>query len=88
VFGVDLLCVLFSSVESTDTCYRASFFCFWGWLGGHPSIIQEHSNREGGRVDILTILKIWLYSFGVVVIILLVCMYWPSGLLSLAYEWV
>ncbi|WWC93239.1 plasma-membrane proton-efflux P-type ATPase [Kwoniella sp. B9012] len=43
----------------------ASFFAAYGWISG-PAV--EH----GGWVDIVTIVKIWGYSFGVTVIILLV----------------
>ncbi|WVW85256.1 plasma-membrane proton-efflux P-type ATPase [Kwoniella bestiolae CBS 10118] len=43
----------------------ASFFAAYGWISG-PAV--EH----GGWVDIVTIIKIWGYSFGVTVIILLV----------------
>ncbi|WVR09316.1 plasma-membrane proton-efflux P-type ATPase [Kwoniella sp. DSM 27419] len=43
----------------------ASLFALFGWISG-PAI--EH----GGWVDIVTVVKVWLYSFGVVVVILLI----------------
>ena len=44
----------------------ASLFALFGWLSG-PAI--EH----GGWVDIVTVVKIWLFSFGVTIVILCVC---------------
>lgn len=43
----------------------ASLFALFGWLSG-PAV--EHN----GWVDIVTVVKIWLFSFGVVIVILLV----------------
>ncbi|WWC90371.1 plasma-membrane proton-efflux P-type ATPase [Kwoniella dendrophila CBS 6074] len=42
----------------------ASFFAAYGWISGPAT--------HGGWIDIVTIIKIWGYSFGVTVIILLV----------------
>ena len=44
----------------------ASLFALFGWLSG-PAI--EH----GGWVDIVTVVNIWLFSFGVTIVILCVC---------------
>jgi H+-transporting ATPase len=44
----------------------ASIFALFGWISG-PAV--EH----GGWVDIVTVVKIWLFSFGVTVVILCVC---------------
>ena len=49
----------------------ASLFTIFGWISG-PAAGQNHF-REGGHTSIVTVVKIWLYSFGVVIIILLVC---------------
>ena len=46
----------------------ASIFALFGWISG-PATPKQHS----GWVDIVTVVKIWGYSFGVTVIILLVC---------------
>jgi H+-transporting ATPase len=48
----------------------ASFFALFGWISGPAG---RYDTRPDGWVDIVTVVKIWLYSFGVVVIILLVC---------------
>jgi len=44
---------------------RASIFALFGWLSGPAP--------HGGWIDIVTVVKVWGYSFGVTVIILLVC---------------
>ena len=49
---------------------RASFFAAYGWISGPAN--------NNGHVDIVTIVKIWGYSFGVTVIILLICEHEPS----------
>jgi H+-transporting ATPase len=43
----------------------ASIFALFGWISGPAP--------HGGWTDIVTVVKIWGYSFGVTVIILLVC---------------
>ncbi|ORY32156.1 putative hydrogen-exporting ATPase [Naematelia encephala] len=43
----------------------ATLFALFGWISG-PAV------RHGGWVDIVTVVKIWGYSFGVTIIILLV----------------
>lgn len=50
---------------------RASLFTIFGWISGPR--VDQGTNRSGGHTSIVTVVKIWLYSFGVVVIILLVC---------------
>jgi hypothetical protein len=45
---------------------RASLFCLFGWLA-------NDGDRGDGWTDIVTVVKVWGYSFGVTVIILLVC---------------
>jgi len=47
----------------------ASIFALFGWISGSRGRYDTDAN---GHVDIVTVVKIWLYSFGVVVIILLV----------------
>ncbi|KAM0556951.1 hypothetical protein ACHAPJ_005629 [Fusarium lateritium] len=60
IFGVDVL---------------ATLFCLFGWLSGtgeisHP---ESHFNQSSnGWVDIVTVVIIWLYSFGVTVVIAIV----------------
>jgi len=49
----------------------SSFFCAYGWLSGAP-----HRNPitapHGGWTDIVTIVRVWAFSFGVTVVIALV----------------
>jgi len=43
----------------------ATIFALFGWLSG-PAV-------HGGWIDIVTVVKIWGYSIGVTVVLLLVC---------------
>lgn len=52
----------------------ATLFTVFGWLAG-----PLNENGGGGWTDIVTIVKVWLYSFGVTVVILLVCEWAPQG---------
>jgi len=49
----------------------ASIFTLFGWLAGTPNRNPVTAPR-GGWTDIVTVVRIWLYSFGVVIIIALV----------------
>lgn len=55
-------------------CHRASIFSLFGWISGEAP--------HGGWTDIVTVVKLWGYSFGVTVIILLVCEWLNPGLTS------
>lgn len=49
----------------------ATLFCLFGWLSGAPNrnpITAPH----GGWTDIVTVVRVWAYSFGVIVVITLV----------------
>jgi H+-transporting ATPase len=46
----------------------ASIFCLFGWISGD----QPHN----GHTDIVTVVRVWIYSFGVTIILALV--YVPS----------
>lgn len=49
----------------------ATIFCLFGWLSGAPNrnpITAPH----GGWTDIVTVVRVWAYSFGVTVVITLV----------------
>lgn len=49
----------------------ATLFCLFGWLSGAPNrnpITAPH----GGWTDIVTVVRVWAYSFGVTVIITVV----------------
>jgi H+-transporting ATPase len=55
IFGVDVI---------------ATLFCLFGWLSGLPEKDAFTSNfpqREDGWVDVVTVVVIWLFSFGVTV---------------------
>jgi H+-transporting ATPase len=55
IFGVDVL---------------ATLFCLFGWLSGNPentALGNGYQQREDGWVDIVTVVLVWLYSFGVTV---------------------
>lgn len=57
IFGVDVI---------------ATIFCLFGWLSGNGEVTtpRDHFNQsKNGWVDIVTVVIIWLYSFGVTVII-------------------
>ncbi|KAF4465233.1 H+-transporting ATPase [Fusarium albosuccineum] len=57
IFGVDVI---------------ATIFCLFGWLSGNGEVAHpvDHFNQsKNGWVDIVTVVIIWLYSFGVTVII-------------------
>ncbi|KAJ7223598.1 hypothetical protein GGX14DRAFT_694453 [Mycena pura] len=43
----------------------ASLFCLFGWISGPES--------HHGHVDIVTVVRIWCFSFGVTVVVALVC---------------
>lgn len=55
----------------------ATLFCVFGWLGGNPSQESSHPASTAdfsinGDVDIVTVVVIWGYSIGVIVIIAVV----------------
>ena len=53
----------------------ATLFCLFGWLSGSPQTDTPKDNwqqRGDGWTDIVTVVIIWLYSFGVTVIIAIV----------------
>lgn len=58
MFGVDVL---------------ATLFCLFGWLDGGSITPNGYGGDHWGWTDIVTVVKIWGYSFGVVIICLLVC---------------
>merc|ERR1712137_1236263 len=51
----------------------ATIFCLFGWLSG-----AEHRNPltalHGGWTDMVTVVRVWAYSFGVIVVCAIV--YW------------
>ncbi|KAM0440047.1 hypothetical protein ACHAPT_001150 [Fusarium lateritium] len=50
----------------------ATLFCLFGWLSGNGEVTTPKDNfpqSSNGWVDIVTVVIIWLYSFGVTVII-------------------
>jgi len=49
----------------------ASLFTIFGWISGPR--VDQGTSRSGGHTSIVTVVKLWIYSFGVVIIILLVC---------------
>ncbi|KAI6784210.1 Plasma membrane ATPase-like protein [Emericellopsis cladophorae] len=60
IFGVDVL---------------ATLFCIFGWLSGRPvqtSPPGGYDQREDGWTDVVTVVIIWLFSFGVTVVIAVV----------------
>lgn len=55
----------------------ATLFCLFGWLSGEPQMVIPKDNfnqREDGWTDIVTVVVIWLYSFGVTVFIAIIYM--------------
>ncbi|KAL1876841.1 hypothetical protein VTK73DRAFT_9143 [Phialemonium thermophilum] len=53
----------------------ATLFCLFGWLSRSPEIdspLDVWHQREDGWTDIVTVVVIWLYSFGVTVFIAIV----------------
>ena len=53
----------------------ATIFCLFGWLSGSPEIDIPRDNfrqRQDGWTDVVTVVVIWLYSFGVTVFIAIV----------------
>lgn len=53
----------------------ATLFCLFGWLSGSPerdAIRDNFAQRSDGWTDIVTVVIIWLYSFGVTVVIAIV----------------
>lgn len=53
----------------------ATIFCLFGWLSGlpeKPSIPDHWDQSTNGWTDIVTVVIIWLYSFGVTVVIAIV----------------
>lgn len=62
IFGVDVI---------------ATIFCLFGWLSGVPQTTNPRDNfpqRQDGWTDVVTVVIIWLYSFGVTVFIAIVYM--------------
>lgn len=57
----------------------ASIFCLFGWLSGAPSR-NPVTAPHGGWTDIVTVVRVWAYSFGVLVIcamVYFVLLQWP-----------
>ncbi|EXL94135.1 H+-transporting ATPase [Fusarium odoratissimum NRRL 54006] len=53
----------------------ATLFCLFGWMSGRGEISHPESNfkqSSNGWVDIVTVVIVWLYSFGVTVVIAIV----------------
>ena len=53
----------------------ATLFCLFGWLSGHPQPTHPHTQfhqRRDGWTDIVTVVLIWLYSFGVTVFVAII----------------
>ncbi|KAF5254362.1 hypothetical protein FANTH_847 [Fusarium anthophilum] len=53
----------------------ATLFCLFGWMSGTGEISHPESNfkqSSNGWVDIVTVVIVWLYSFGVTVVIAIV----------------
>ena len=53
----------------------ATIFCLFGWLSGRPETdtpLDVWHQRADGWTDIVTVVVIWLYSFGVTVFIAIV----------------
>jgi hypothetical protein len=68
--------------DANTLTVSASLFCLFGWLA-------NDGDRGDGWTDIVTVVKVWGYSFGVTVIILLVCEYrspHPSALFRVEQE--
>jgi H+-transporting ATPase len=60
IFGVDVI---------------ATIFCLFGWLSGNGEVDNPRDNfnqRRDGWTDVVTVVVIWLYSFGVTVFIAIV----------------
>jgi len=57
VFGVDVL---------------ATIFCLFGWVGGPAPTVREHQDTHSGWVDIVTVVRVWLFSAGVIVVVALI----------------
>ncbi|CAK7238513.1 hypothetical protein SEUCBS140593_010764 [Sporothrix eucalyptigena] len=61
----------------------ATIFCLFGWLSGSPEVdipLDVWHQREDGWTDVVTVVVIWCYSFGVTVfiaIVYLVLNHWP-----------
>lgn len=53
----------------------ATLFCLFGWMSGTGEISHPESSfkqSSNGWVDIVTVVIVWLYSFGVTVVIAIV----------------
>ncbi|KAG5768978.1 hypothetical protein H9Q72_003666 [Fusarium xylarioides] len=53
----------------------ATLFCLFGWMSGRGEISHPESSfkqSSNGWVDIVTVVIVWLYSFGVTVVIAIV----------------
>lgn len=53
----------------------ATLFCLFGWLSGQPErdgIADNFKQSQNGWTSIVTVVLIWLYSFGVTVVIAIV----------------
>jgi H+-transporting ATPase len=60
IFGVDVL---------------ATIFCLFGWFSGGPqrdTPLDAWHQREDGWTDIVTVVVVWLYSFGVTVFVAII----------------
>lgn len=53
----------------------ATLFCLFGWLSGDGQVddpVDNFTQRRDGWVDIVTVVVIWLYSFGVTIFIAII----------------
>lgn len=69
----------------------ATMFCLFGWVGGLSPVNGEHKDTHGGWVDIVTVVRVWLFSAGVIVVVTLICKlkhFSQSYLLLSCYFWI
>lgn len=57
VFGVDVL---------------ATLFALFGWIGGPSPGPRDHQDTHSGWVSIVTVVRIWLLSFGITIVVALI----------------
>lgn len=53
----------------------ATIFCLFGWLSGQPehiAVADHFKQRTDGWTDVVTVVIVWLYSFGVTIVIAIV----------------
>ncbi|UNI24688.1 hypothetical protein JDV02_010418 [Purpureocillium takamizusanense] len=53
----------------------ATLFCLFGWLSGNPEVdvpFDSFPQRADGWTDIVTVVVIWLYSFGVTIFVAII----------------